>query len=806
MGNVIDSIRELLAGHEPPQVATQITTAPGRLKLQVSGVGPIHFPVSPASARRLCKAARPARHGFKDQTRLDPKVRDTWEISRERISIDAARWKPALDEALDRMGGVLGIPRGQRLKAQLHNLLIYAPGQFFLPHRDSEKADGMLGTLVVTLPSSCSGGELAIVHQGTKQLFAGSSTELTLTAFYGDCRHEVRPVRRGYRIALTYNLVVQGEPAREVSAPDRINALAGRIKEFFDTPRRPRWKGDKPVGPPERLVYLLDHQYTQAGLGWSRLKGADTASAAALREAARRLDCEICLALADVHEVWTCEDAYEDHGDWDESGENGEYLDEEWDADEDLDQDEDSPEEDEDFEDEDLPGTGRSAAEAPELIELIDNDIELRHWAGADAPPYALARAVTDEELCFTKESSELDPFNWEHEGYTGNEGSTVERWYHRAAVVLWPRERTLVVRAKASPRWGLQQIAGRLKARAGLSVAQETARHLLPFWKETLSEAEHTALLAPALPLAVQLADPQLAAGLLAPFRLTALPPRSTGHLADLLEAYGEGFWRSLLKDWTRNEDAHGTKGGRLAWIGTTLVPLCQALSGKDTPAARKVARQISCEQWGWLQAQLKDIPKIDTAIERRMWTDLSEPLLGLIEAASGLGDAGLRRQILSVLKAGPLPAQSAAIPLMRAAQGRRRGKALRELGLSSLHAHCAKELRARLKGPATAAGNDWAIEESLSCSCKLCNALGRWLRAGDQARLEWPLAASDRGHIHRAIDLLELPVTHETQREGRPHVLVLEKTQAVSKRATAARRGWEKDLEWLEATDRLF
>jgi hypothetical protein len=328
MGNVLDSISKLLAGSEPPEVATQITAAPDKLKLEVSGVGPIQFPVSPASARRLCKAARPARYGFKDQTRLDPKVRDTWEISRDLISIDAVRWKPALAEALDRIGGVLGIPRGQHLKAQLHNLLIYAPGQFFLPHRDSEKAGGMLGTLVVTLPSRCSGGELAILHQGTKQLFGGSSTQLTLTAFYGDCRHEVRPVRRGYRVALTYNLIVQGEPARAVPASDHLDLLTGRIKEFFDTPRRPRWKGDKAPGPPERLVFLLDHQYTQAGLGWSRLKGADTASAAALREVARRLDCEICLALADVHEVWTCEDEYEDHEDWDEFGEDGEYLDE----------------------------------------------------------------------------------------------------------------------------------------------------------------------------------------------------------------------------------------------------------------------------------------------------------------------------------------------------------------------------------------------------------------------------------------------------------------------------------------------
>jgi hypothetical protein len=31
--------------------------------------------------------------------------------------------------------------------------------------------------------------------------------------------------------------------------------------------------------------------------------------------------------------------------------------------------------------------------------------------------------------------SVDLEPFESEHEGYTGNAGNTVEHWYHRAAV-----------------------------------------------------------------------------------------------------------------------------------------------------------------------------------------------------------------------------------------------------------------------------------------------------------------------------------------------------------------------------------
>jgi hypothetical protein len=96
-------------------------------------------------------------------------------------------------------------------------------------------------------------------------------------------------------------------------------------------------------------VYLLDHEYTQAGLSWQGLKNGDAPRAALLREVAERLDCEVVLALADVHETWSCED------DWG-SGRGG------WDAYESEDED-------------DGAGDGE-----PRLIELCDSDIELRHW------------------------------------------------------------------------------------------------------------------------------------------------------------------------------------------------------------------------------------------------------------------------------------------------------------------------------------------------------------------------------------------------------------------------------------------
>ena len=99
------------------------------------------------------------------------------------------------------------MPDGAKLRAELHNLLVYGPGQFFAPHQDSEKADGMIGSLVVLLRSDSKGGALAIEHHDEKVSYRGSPNQLVLVAFYADCRHEVRPVTSGYRAALTFNLV-----------------------------------------------------------------------------------------------------------------------------------------------------------------------------------------------------------------------------------------------------------------------------------------------------------------------------------------------------------------------------------------------------------------------------------------------------------------------------------------------------------------------------------------------------------------------------------------------------------------------
>lgn len=428
--------------------AARRTGSAENLALEVAGVGPIGLPVTPTQARRLCEVARPARYGLREHTLLDANVRDTWEVPRDRVTVDERRWRETLLPVLNTLRSELGLAPDCELSAELHSMLVYEPGQFFRRHQDSEKADGMIGTLVVTLPSAFTGGELVIEQQGTKVTDRGSPEELSFVAFYGDCEHEVLPVTDGFRVTLTYNLVAKGRTgpdAAAFAAHRSVAVLAEQLRAHFNTPvewLKGRVHGQPAKRPPRQLVYLLDHQYTQHGFGWDQLKGGDAVRAGTMLAAAGIAGYETSLALAEV------EDSYEeDYTSW--MGiyrQRWERVEEGWKCVEDADM-----EFDEEGEMvEPVPADPASLPVLPSLpLAPGSEDLGELRWSsitltwlidrsGAAGEP--AVRRVWDEELCTGGSESAPEPFASEIEGYMGNEGNTANFWYRRAAIVIRPR------------------------------------------------------------------------------------------------------------------------------------------------------------------------------------------------------------------------------------------------------------------------------------------------------------------------------------------------------------------------------
>jgi predicted 2-oxoglutarate/Fe(II)-dependent dioxygenase YbiX len=290
-------------------------------RLEVEGVGPIALPLLPVQAQQIAAVAEQAPYGRGTETLLDPGVRRTWQVDAARVHLSGRRWDADLAGVVARVAAQLGV--NGRVEAELYKLLVYGTEDFFVAHRDTEKAPGMFATLVIVLPSDYSGGELVVSHKGQEvrlDLHREEPSEAAFAAFYADCRHEVRPITAGHRLTLIYNLLRPGgEPLPQ---PPDYGAEQAQVTALLHAWGKPDGtSGNTPneepaTSSPIKLIYPLEHAYTEAELGFDTLKGADAAVAAVVNGAAAAAGCDLYLALVSIEESGWAE--YTGGGRWDD--------------------------------------------------------------------------------------------------------------------------------------------------------------------------------------------------------------------------------------------------------------------------------------------------------------------------------------------------------------------------------------------------------------------------------------------------------------------------------------------------------
>ncbi|MBR7836258.1 2OG-Fe(II) oxygenase [Actinospica durhamensis] len=761
-----------------PKLSASTEAEPDLLNLEILGVGAVRLPVTPSQVRKLRNLGTPARFGRGTETLTDISVRDTWEVPKDTVALRFGDGLPAL---LDALRAELGLPSSCTLRPELHSMLVYGRGQFFLPHQDSEKHNAMIGTLVVTLPSRHTGGELVIGRGEATAEYRGSASNLVLTAFYADCRHEVRPVKSGHRIALTFNLLLDGAstPPPDPSAAT-VTELARHLREHFSAPVR-RIFSRGPATPPSRLVYLLDHEYTERGLSWARLKGGDATKASLLRAAAETADCRVMLALGEIQETW---DAYptDEEDDW----YDGPYDDE-----------------DNENDDDDDPDTADDTDCSYQLNDLVESATRLAHWTDPDTGyTEQITLEVDETELCAGTTNSALTPYEQQYEGFMGNYGNTLDRWYRRAALVLFPAAREFANRAESSPAWALTHIDER--ARTGdLAGAQADAADLAPFWAASISENPQPEALVRALHTAHALDDPTTANLLLSPFRAEQLSASAGTPLACLAEQHDADWIATLLRGWFSSdatrafEYAHTSCSQELEWYAA-VPDLCTALHGGTADGAAQLLTDLA---WKRLHSRADGLSAL-AAPSRRLAAliELGAPLAFLLTAVEAQGPENLTRQITRRLSSSDEDTTVWARSALHAAEalpGHGRGGS----AFAALAADYGGQLRERLARPARTE-DDWSIAAPADCTCELCEVLSAFLLDPFRRVYEWPLAERSRRHIHARIDKYELPVSHQTRRQGRPYTLVLAKQNTLFHSERTARAQDEADLRWLAVT----
>ena len=815
----------LAAIHPEGTFAVELTCPANDLRIDVERVGRLRFPITASTARKLCRQAQPAPYGVRARTLYDRRVRDGWEILPSKLRIVESAWRRTLEPVLATVRGALGFPEDGELRAEFDKLLVYGPGQFFAKHKDSERSADMVGTLIVELPSEHEGGSVVVEHGSNALSFLEAprgAAELGLVAFYADCLHEVKPVRAGHRVVLTFRLChtakrrwkAKPKPKTAVEPAD-IDRLVERIGAHFETPRE-RSYTRTPDERPDRLVYLLDHEYTQRSLHWDRLKNADRLRVDALLQAAERLDCEAYLALADVHENWSCEE----DGHWGPRGYRS--------ADHDLDAPERQPD---DY----------------ELFDLVDSDVELRHWVGlAGRPlPDAVAKPPADE-ICETHLSVDVKPYKSEHEGYMGNYGNTVDRWYHRAAFVMWPRSRSFALRARASASWAVKELAARVAA-GGVDDARARARELLPAWPGTVGQKPTVPLVRALLRLATALDDAALALALLAPLEPHLVGPSATPAFVAAVAHYGVAWGQQTFEAWTGKRgrwDSQswlaalprlaaglgdgGERGAALAlWLvdreAASLAERYRATPGR--PAATDHTHDDFADEFLALLEGANAVAAISARHARAVRDDHDASVRAVrgvravredhdasVRAVREDHDASVRavravRDELVAIVTSPPHAMPAlrACALLETARAKRKPAEVRALGLGPLHRHAMASLQRSLAAPPRRP-DDWSIEPPQHDGCALCGELAKFLVASRRTEFRWPLAKERRRHVHGVIDAHRLPVAHATLHIGSPQTLVLEKQPALFEQATALRARQKALLSWLKREKAAF
>ncbi|MDE0407643.1 MAG: 2OG-Fe(II) oxygenase, partial [Alphaproteobacteria bacterium] len=713
----------------------------------------LSFPVPDAQVEALIAAAEPAPYGKGAETLVDATIRDCRQIDASRFRLGGRAWTEAFATIMEGVTKDLGCPAGS-LEALPYKLLIYEPGGFFAAHRDTEKADGMIATLTVSLPadSAGSGGGLLVRH-GEREMrvdmAVSEPSELAWAAFYADCLHETEPVREGFRLSLVFNLCLRPDAADiPRQAPDHsgpIEAVSRELAVWRDAAERPA-----------KLVRVLEHDYSEAGLSFAALKNADAAIASVLREATTRAGFELFAAILHVEETGSPDEAfYERYDDWDRYGDDPDII---------------------------------------EMDEVFDGCHWLEGWADPQGgqPAFGSLPLRAGELLPEGALDDAAPDSQWVNEA-TGNEGVTVERAWRRAAFAMWPRRDTPVVLAggsiDAAVEWVTRQCAdgaARLRDHVGL---------LIDVWAGAEGLERDGSARAGLCRLLAGIGDTPLALR----FLREVVLPRYDGAENDdlpavvsLLSPDAAGEWLVALV-----ETAFARRPDEIAAL---------LLSAGETPGP------------GWGQPLKVGVRAALAALPRALFASPASPpdewrrgrrrepigATGLRDLLIAAWHCGLEREMetaATVLAECPAPdlmerKLPAVLEALRGQDGIADGGAYASLWCQTTDALLDRS--ARPPQPP----RDWTIAAPIPCDCEICTELKAFCRDPVASVLRFPLRKELRRHLHRQIDTYRLDMFHETERCGSPFTLVCTKNRASYDRRLDEYAG---DVARMEALIRL-
>jgi hypothetical protein len=769
-GEIRGKLRQALSKIDRPGFFCVSGSAPSVLPgLEVQGFGPVGLPLTAKQAKDLIKHCDQAPYGKGEKTLVDMSVRRVWRMEPDRFSLTNPDWGQFLAGTVAKIQEELGLEQ-QKLTCHLYDLLLYEPGSFFLPHRDGERLDRMVATLVVALPSTYEGGELAVRHEGHEQTidFRGPDANpfhIHFAAFYADCEHEVRPLRKGYRLCLVYNLTL---------AKSKASLLAPRESEHVAEIGRllRQWAENDSAG---KLVITLDHQYTEKGLTWGTLKGVDRAKAKILQEAAQQAGCNAYLSLLTLHESGSAEYVGSGRGYGRGWGRYGEY--------------------------------GSGDADDYEMGEIYETSlIATRCGDGEDVLPIPQL-SIEEEELLEPDALRDVEPEE-EFEGYTGNAGMTIDHWYRHAAILVWSTRRHFeilcnrdgknavpeLVRMVAQWRAAAPDVATSLQTQS-----IELGRAILITWRErrfggmASKETKEPDL----LKALGAIGDTALIGGFFRDLLTRDVTLEPGKSVAKLCEKHGWTTFQDELRavmESTSSETMERNVG--------LLEQICSARPRKKT---------------GWSDLCATLVRAIVTAVERadrerspNDWrarsVDRSEVLAGLTRSLICASQSDMLSRVVAHTLNTPeiYPLTPTLVDALRSLGPWIKAHVKTPcVALTAWLAACREQLEA-LTAQEPEAPKDLHREATIGCKCGDCAELTRFLEDLRESSHRFSVRQDRRDHLKQKIHAHKCDLDLKTEERGSPYTLVCTKNTASFQERLKKYHQDQKHLETVRAIER--
>jgi hypothetical protein len=461
-----------------------------------------------------------------------------------------------------------------------------------------------------------------------------------------------------------------------------------------------------------------------------------------------------------------------------------------WQEDEESDEEEDLDEE-----------KGAAVRDDFDVIEVSDAWYYVDHWVDAQNRSIDFGRLPLNEnELLPAGALDDAAPDEQRLTEATGNEGASFERSYRRAALVMWPRNRSADVLLQGGVRAVmpyLKDIAQRCSlpsaSRAERATARSTSSRIVAAWKRELADVgglmhEEKPSRGDMVAVLGQLADAALLETFVNDIVMRTYDGSENEALAANAALLGARKMGELFSNLAR---AHvPVRRGACVDLFSRLVreqdqaPDPARLSGLRNIAAA-IIEALPTRQKRSTASDLDDgLEPHDT---RRATESDAEMVVTLLDSLAVIDAPDLRRAACdAVAAAHSFDSARVIVAALSLVHARDRKPTSADDVHQHLWYHAAKMLLARSEH-LPEAPKDWRQKGRIRCTCGDCRELQTFVLNPIERTHRFRLRKDRRRHLHEQIQRHGLDMTHETERRGSPQTLVCTKTRRTYERQCA-------------------